>query len=161
MAKLFLNLTNGIESLKTYPIKDAHFIRIQSTYCEQKRWGKILQDLDYDFLMYLAKGEDCVVHDYSAHKKISRALYQGIPWIRYAILRTWGLYIHSVFVKNYNVTEYFKKCYDKLTEEDLRKINYVKKFVVTKEVKIFEVSENTKLDGKSEEHIKIFKEWKV
>ena len=72
----YINLTNGVEAISTLQ-GDYRFIRIQSTVCEQKLWDRLIQDLDYDFLMNLALGHKCIVYDFGARKPIPRAVYQG------------------------------------------------------------------------------------
>ena len=60
MIKNYVNLTNGIEALQQYKLAHYAFIRIQSTACEQHSWDKILQDLDYDFLMNVELANECL-----------------------------------------------------------------------------------------------------
>lgn len=79
--KRYVNLTNGIEAISQLNLSDYSFIRIQSTICEQKLWDRLIQDLDYDFLMNVALGNKCVVYDYGANKPIPRAIYQGLEFI--------------------------------------------------------------------------------
>ena len=81
----YLNLTNGLEYLDE--IDEYKLVRIQSTICEQKNWNKLIQDLDYNFLFDLAQGNTVEIYDTSSNKKISRALYQGVEFIRYVLLR--------------------------------------------------------------------------
>lgn len=58
----YINLTNGVEAIPMLEFwnEDYRFIRIQSTICEQKNWDRLIQDLDYDFLMNLALGHKCI-----------------------------------------------------------------------------------------------------
>lgn len=150
MERLFINLTNGIEVLEKFKNQipmPIGFIRIQSTYCEQKQWGKILRELDYSFLISIVTGEAVYVADYSAQKKEPRALYQGLEWIKFVLYKRL-LGINKVaYVKDYNVTEYFEQQYKKLTKEDLQKIDYVKKFLLVDRFQIFKIAGGTKLDG--------------
>lgn len=80
----YINLTNGIEVLPVLT-DEFKFIRIQSTACEQKLWDRIIQDLDYDFLLNAAIGNECVIYDYGAKKPIPRAIYQGVEFIKYVL----------------------------------------------------------------------------
>lgn len=89
MIKNYVNLTNGIEALQQYKLAHYAFIRIQSTACEQHSWDKILQDLDYDFLMNVALGNECVIYDYGTRKPVPRAIYQGVEFIKYVLNRFW------------------------------------------------------------------------
>lgn len=153
---LFLNLTNGIEALKrntnALPVS-VHFVRIQSTWCEQKRWKEIIQDLDYTFLMACRVVKDVCVIDYSAKKLVSRALYQGLPWIQYCLNRYWyGIEDEPVLVKHFDCTKYFKEQYDKLLNDKsgkamFKKLEYFKKFTGTGKVLLLSICDKTEHDG--------------
>lgn len=84
----FVNLTRGL--LCGCDIQHPHFLRIQSTHCEQKLWGRVLHDAGPDLLMHFAWGEPVTVHDLSEKPRVTRALWQGLPWIRYATERIWN-----------------------------------------------------------------------
>lgn len=56
-----------MEDLPSLSDVDYRFIRIQSTLCEQKNWDRILQELDYDFLMHAAHGNEIIVYDFRAN----------------------------------------------------------------------------------------------
>lgn len=122
----FINLTNGLELLDLIP--NPHFVRIQSTACEQKRWDFIIQDLDHTFLLNLAIGNHCVVWDCS-HKGESRAIWQGLPWIKFALENYWWGNPQIPFVKKHNVLNYFGQCYKTITEETKSKLSYYFKFI--------------------------------
>lgn len=83
----FRNLSRGF--LCGCSPSSAHIVRIQSTACEQKRWGAILHEVGGDFLYNLAIGNTCVVHDRSERDRETRACWQGLSWIRYATHRAW------------------------------------------------------------------------
>jgi len=68
---------------------DYRYVRIPSTWCEQKEWDRILTTLGADFLMDLAQGVQVSVHDFSERPRETRAMWQGLEWIRYALIRTW------------------------------------------------------------------------
>ena len=113
--KHYFNLTNGIEALEHIDIDNNQYgvIRIQSSWCERKEWLKILQDLDYDFLLNLAIGNECIVYDYGAKKDTSRAIYQGIEWIKYTLNRFWfDIIPNKVYVNNKDSTKYFEHEYE-------------------------------------------------
>lgn len=89
--KWYVNMTNGIEAI---PILEElnipfSFVNIQSTHLEQKHINLMMRGLGADFLMNLAIGKECVVIDYGAQKKNSRAIYQGLPLIKYICERSW------------------------------------------------------------------------
>lgn len=149
MTKYYLNLTNGIEFLDIpeFKNKDFNFVRIQSTSCEQHNWNKLLMELDYSFLLDLALGNHVVICDTSAHKKISRALYQGVEFIRFVLSKYWlGIELKSV-VKGQNCYNYFKEEYKKINEKTFKKLKYLKKFLNTDSINITTIGKNTTHDS--------------
>lgn len=159
MKKYYFNLTCGIEKLKDFDINNNFgFIRIQSTLCERHKFSKILLDLDYDFLLNLAIGNECIIYDYSAKKQVPRAFYQGIKFILYALNRYWFNKITNTFVKEFNCETYFDKVYAELNDEVFKKLKYFKKFLdINKNMKINieTISKNTKNDNNFEYYKKI------
>jgi len=133
----YLNLTNGLEYINE--IENYKFVRIQSSLCESKCWDKIIADLDYNFLFDLAIGNTIYIYDASSKKHETRALYQGIEFIRYVLLRRWfnfkSIEIQSI-VNGCNVREYFENEYKKLSKESKKKLDYVKKFIKSNEIYI-------------------------
>src|SRR3989304_3594428 len=157
MIKHFINLTNGIEALLYNAPDGIGFIRIQSTACEQKRWDFILQDLDNNFLMWLAIGAECVVIDFGANKNVPRAIYQGLEFVRYVLNRRWlGLAIKPI-VRGNNVSEYFSEQYDKLSDSTLKKLDYFKKFLLCHEIKLSSIASETCHDGQYEYYKEIIR----
>lgn len=138
MIKHYINLTNGIEAITQYNLKDYSFIRIQSTACEQHLWNKIILDLDNDFLMNVALGNECIIYDYGANKPVPRAIYQGVEFIKFALIKAWfcitpnRVYI-SKGIKTRNgsmdVSKYFDSAYNLLSKEALKKIKYFRTFI--------------------------------
>jgi hypothetical protein len=166
MKKLFINLTNGIEYLKGNDIPaDVSFIRIQSTYCEQKHWNSVFEDLDNNFLMNLALGTNCVVVDYGSRSDNgqSRAMSHGIPMILYVLNRLWLDKDTKPMIKGMNVHDYFSQVYDDLMNiRPLKaKLSYFKKFINTDRLHIIVQSQKTAMDGKYEEYAEILKDWHV
>jgi hypothetical protein len=146
----FLNLTNGIEYIPELSRVDG-YVRIQSTACEQKRWWFILSELDYSFLIPVVSGTAVTIYDASQRKQVSRALYQGLEWISFALVRFYFGESKKTFVNNNNVTAYFEKCYqneDEYKKIALNKMRYVSKIVVPHYPDITVVCRQTKLDGK-------------
>lgn len=150
----YINLTNGIEALLNLP-DDYHFIRIQSTICEQKNWDRLIQDLDYDFLMNVALGNEYYIYDYGARKPIPRAVYQGLEFLKYVLYRRWlSLEYKSNVVrrkdaKRNNCNDYFEKCYRNLKNRTLKKLDYFIPYVVG-EINIISVTSSTIHDGDKE-----------
>ncbi len=145
--KFFINIANGIEWLKDFPLQDVSFVRIQSTACEQKRWDFVLQDLDHNLLIHLALGYRCIILD-ASKKGISRAVWQGIEWVRYALNRAWFGREINAWVKSNNVTEYFRNEYNKLDKKVKAKLKYYKKFLLADYPEIYGISIHTDMDGK-------------
>jgi len=142
MKKYYYNLTNGLH-FKSHN-KPMGFIRIQSTACEQKRWNFILQDLDNDFLYNLAIGNICVVCDLSERKKETRALYQGLEWIKYVLYWRWLNQYYAPKIKDYDCSDYFLKQYLQLDNRSKKKIDYFKKFVSDNGINIKTINGNLK-----------------
>lgn len=157
----FVNLTNGIEIIPelTKSSTPYGFVRIQSTFCEQKMWGNILLDLDYTFLLPLARGLPVTVYDYGAKKEISRAIYQGLEWIRYALNRRWhGINNDKIYVRKHNVTTYFSEQYDMIDSKIFKKLDYFKRFLCTNRVLLSGQSASTTHDSDYEYYVKLLKE---
>lgn len=150
---IYINLTNGIEAIPTLS-EDYRFIRIQSTFCEQKLWDRMIQDLDYDFLMNLALGNLCVVYDFGANKPLSRALYQGLEFIKYVLNKRW---LNKDYAPNVNRStnrypinncrRYFVECYHRLENRTLKKLDYFSPFIMTDEINMAISGGSTIHDG--------------
>ena len=98
MIKNYINLTNGIEAIPEYDLSQYSFIRIQSTACEQHLWDRLLQELDYDFLINVALGNECVIYDYGTRKPVPRAVYQGVEFIKFVLNKLWYGVSDEVFI---------------------------------------------------------------
>ena len=151
----YLNLTNGIEALENYYFSELNFIRIQSTKLEQGLYEDVTMELDYDFLMHLALGYEIVVYDFSK-KKTSRAMWQGIEWIKYLLNKVWfdreitcpkGMHIH------------FEEQYQKLSKKARKKIKYFCKFLKTDHLDIKAVCEKTMMDGNYCHYSSVLDKW--
>lgn len=107
-----------------------------------------MDDLDYNFLMSLALGCRCFLYDYGANKDISRAMWQGVSWIKYALMRNWfGVEIDSFSKSGVNMNGCFSKAYYGLHKTTKKKLAYFKKFLNTDAINIQTVSGATKHDG--------------
>ena len=153
------NLTNGIEGIKKwnhlFENNPPVFVRIQSSQCEAKNWMKILEGLDNNFLMYLALGFKVFIVDGSQRKDIPRAIYQGLPWIKFALTKRWFNKIDTPIVKKANVIDYFSHEYDKIflfnqdsRKTDLKKrLDYFKPFLISDKIELSGLSFSTENDG--------------
>lgn len=153
MRVVYVNLTNGIEAIPQIQ-EPYRFIRIQSTICEQKNWDRLIQELDYDFLMNIAVGNEVVVYDYGARKPIPRAIYQGMEFIRYVLNRRWYGRVYRTDISRTNQVHirkgcdaYFEQCYLGLEDRTKKKLDYFKPFLLIDEVRISTVSFPTVHDG--------------
>lgn len=155
----FLNLTNGIEAIQRYElIYNIQFIRIQSCYIEENLYEDILIDLDHNFLMSLALGKKCIVYDFGAKAKTSKAIYIGIEWVRYVLNKRWFAKETRLIIKNKDVTEYFYKTYyTKLTKRTKKRIDYYKKFLLTENLNLLTITDSTTNDNKPEIYKEIIK----
>lgn len=132
----YINLTNGIEAIPAIGT-DYRFIRIQSTICEQKLWDRMIQELDYDFLMNIAIGNRCIIYDYGANKPVPRAVYQGIEFLRYVLFKRWTNKeyksdINKSLDKEHirrDCNSYFESCYRNLEDRTKKKLDYFKPYV--------------------------------
>lgn len=151
----YINLTNGIEALPILP-NGFRFIRMQSTICEQKLWDRLIQELDYDFLLNVAIGNECVIYDYGARKPIPRAVYQGIEFLKYVLHKRW---LNEEYLTDCNrgkgehirkdCNSYFESCYRNLENRTKKKLDYFKPYVVG-EVNVVAVTDTTVHDGDKE-----------
>ncbi|MPN21904.1 hypothetical protein SDC9_169286 [bioreactor metagenome] len=157
--KIFLNLTNGIQALDKFdiPPSKVNFIRIQSTYCENASFEKMLLTLDSNFLMWLALGYECVVYDFGAQSETSKAVYYGLEWIRYVLNKRWFGKDTIPYIKGKNVSNSFHKFYMNLGKKTKKQIDYYKKFLMTNELKLTAVTAATEHDNQPEVYFNILK----
>jgi hypothetical protein len=147
----FINLTNGIQAIEDYNLKNLHFIRIQSTWCEQKEWERIILTISDDFLMYAALNVPCVVYDYGANKNIPRAIWQGLEWIKFVLTRVW--YNTDYHIKSRgskSMENYFNVELKRLSAIAYNRIAYYRKYLtnpVTKQFNIQAVTNSTDKDN--------------
>lgn len=145
----FINLTNGIEAIADYGL-DPHkvrFIRIQSTACEQKRWGDIIMQLSDDFLISAALGYHCVVYDYGANKGVPRAIWQGLEWIKYALWRRWYGQQYRPTGRAITMEPYFAERYRELSPRVKARLDYFKSYCASHLPQISAITESTTYDG--------------
>lgn len=149
----YINLTNGIEAIPSLSGIEYRFIRIQSTLCEQKNWDRILQELDYDFLMNAALGNEIIVYDFGANKPIPKAVYLGLEFIKYSLYKRW---LKQEYLTRINRTtnetirkdcnSYFESCYKDLERRTKTKLDYFKPYVVG-EIHIRAITASTQHDN--------------
>ena len=124
----FVNLTRGL--LCPCAPADPHYLRIQSTRLEQKAFELVIREIGPDFLMHLALGAEVVVHDVSERPRTTRALWQGLPWVRFVCERTWaGVALTAPLMRNgHNAAGYFEEQYRALSDGTVRWVGYFGQF---------------------------------
>lgn len=169
----YVNLTNGIEFLPE--LSDYRFIYIKSTHFERHELESIMMSLSDDLLMNLALGNKCVIYDYGMYFDIPRSIWEGVPWIKYALGRAWfgreddyfiarwkhrGKYIGNRTIleqekhaKNYRV--FFRNRYDKMDKRIIERLTYYKKFLQSAKINIEGRSRKTEHDGDTSFYKKI------
>jgi len=128
MRRHFLNLTNGIEAIERHHLtgEEIEFVRISSTDCEHKlgapQWDAILCELDTNLAMALARGDRCIVYDYSRDRDLSHALAYGVAWIRFALTVAWlGNVIKPLMVDGDDVSGFFARQWWRHTSKRARR----------------------------------------
>lgn len=145
----FLNLTNGIAWASA--IKHDGLVRIQSTACEQKLWSDIIADLDYSFLIPLAMGRPCVIYDCGARKETSRAIWQGVEFIRAASTMRWMGRRIPVIWRGHDASVYAHQQIARLDRRAKSRLDYAGRFLATSNLSLRGVSVATTHDGDYEQ----------
>jgi hypothetical protein len=155
MVRHYLNLTNGIEAIELFNLdpQDVHFIRIQSTTCEQKRWAWLLDNLDTDFLLHLAMGTECIVYDGTTRGRdgVPRALWQGLEFVKYVLEKVW---FNQEYDAPKGMSAYFAGVFNNLPKPTLIKIKQFRRYLQADELKLRVVSWKTDHDGDYLLHIR-------
>jgi len=125
----FINLSGGLKAVDDYNLKNFHVIRIQSTWCEQKRWEDILISLSDDFLFNAALGNTCVIYDYGARKPIPRAVWHGVQWIIFTLNKRWHSVVYHPVGRCSSSLNYFEGIYLTLSKRTKARLDYFGKFV--------------------------------
>jgi hypothetical protein len=130
--RTYLNLSNGLFAVANPHVQVSSFagvIRLQSTWCEQKRWAEILDAFSDDILFHLAIGNRCVVIDYGANKEVSRAIWQGLELIKFVISRVWVSEDYKPQGRAASAYSYFSEVYTNLPASTITRLKYFRKFV--------------------------------
>lgn len=153
----FINLTNGIEAIKEYNLTGYSFIRLQSTWCEQRLWNNFFFDLDNNLLINLALGNECIIYDYNSRhlNKPPRAIWQGLNFVITVLYFIW-------FNKEYEDTDpallnYFKIEYNKLSPTVIKRLKYFRRYLMTDKLNIKTICKYTKNDGNYKYYSEILK----
>ena len=158
----YVNLTNGVEALQTMNTLglEPRFVSIQSTKLEQKEYDSMMLELGADLLLNLAIGKICVVIDYGANKKNSRAVYKGVPLIKYICERAWFGEAEPPKILNRTDNRVKQHCdiefdyiYNNLSKKTKRYLNKYKKYTPINKlnkVNLIGISNSTVHDGDAE-----------
>lgn len=125
------NLSRGLTAVQHLPFGTyVAAVRIPSTWCEQHLWGRVLETLGAHFYFDLAMGREVLVHDRSEKRRETRAMWQGLSWIRYAVNRAWGLPNGLEFTRNgMFVGDYWEEEWRKLPKRTIALLRYYKDYV--------------------------------
>ena len=108
---------------------DVRYVRIQSTACEQKRWGPLLDTLGAGLLMPLARGSTCVVHDCSERERVPRSIWQGVEWIRWVCEAVWNRrHTDSIVRGGHNAKGYWAAELLKLPDTTVNMLRYYRRW---------------------------------
>lgn len=166
-AKIWLNLTNGIEAA---PFLDKlkvpyDFCRFRSCSFEQKRWMDAIDSMPDDMLMRLAIGQKQVIIDFGANKPCPRAMRQGIPIAIRRLAISWELcddmdehlYMFSRNGKVMQCDKDFTKHTMSINKQQRNRINYFGKYA-NKDTGIVDITmlcAPTAYDGDYNHHVGI------
>ena len=159
----YINLSNGLEALDEGIIGEIRFMRLQSTSCEHYRWEYILDSLSDDFLLDVCAGNEIVVHDRACSLRaggLSRAQWQGIEWVKYALSRTGFGMVLALEKPFKHVPGYWREVYSKLSSKTLGRLVWYSKWATDDLIRIRCVGGLAKHDGDSGWHKKVWKNWK-
>lgn len=162
----FINLTNGIEAIEEYELSgdEVEFIRISSTDCEHKlgapQWDSILAELDVGFLLALARGDTCIVYDYSKLRKQSRAQTYGLLWIMFALNLSWFRRDSSpVMIDGEDMGGMFRRIWrTRVGRRTKKKLAYFQHFLTTDEVRLRAEPGQTKRDRDWEYYLRVLRD---
>lgn len=143
----FINLTNGLscphtQSNQLFDLDEWHYIRIQSTHCEQKLWHLVLDSVTDDLLMHMVLGHECVIHDYSEKPRATRACWQGVSLIKRIVEQLLGLPMSPITGRGGKSLEIYldSVIFNLIVNHEHRLINkmvpYYKKFLCTSSINI-------------------------
>ena len=158
----YLNLTNGLERLDRGPA-DQHqwrFLRLQSTWCEQKLWEDIIwSSVSDDLLFNLAVGNLCIVVDYGARKQEPRAVWQGLEWVKFVLHMRWYGVRYEPTGRCETAGKYFYDQYCRMGPRTAAKLDYFKPFLYGYDViRLAALRESTMHDGDKDYYANLVKE---
>lgn len=142
----FVNLTEGLRAIAEHGLVAPHYLRIQSTWCEQKRWRDVLWAVSDDFYMNVALGRACFIYDYSAKGMVPRSIWQGLAWVQYCWQRRLrGIVRPALLGRSAKCDRYFAEEYAKLDRRTLGRLDYYRRFMVNAPEEITAIT--NRIDG--------------
>ena len=146
----FVNLTNGLQAIKDYKLEDYRFMRLQSTACEQKKWMQIIDNLSEELLLHLAVGNNCIVYDYGADKRVPRSVWQGLEFIKFVLNKKWLGKEYQLEGRMKQAQKYFDIVYHNLPARSFSKIKYFGRYLNTKDINLSAVTSSSRKDNNLE-----------
>lgn len=129
MSTEFVNLTRGL--LCGRDVEAGRYLRVQSTWCEQKRWSDVLLTTSPDLFFHAAQGHVCVVHDRSERERLTRAQWQGLSWLRFACSTAWyGKAEPEYARRGQRIDGYWQQCWDSLPERTRKYVGWFSRWSV-------------------------------
>jgi hypothetical protein len=129
-------------------IEQYRVIQLRSTWCEQKLWERIIQTISSDLLFNLAIGNRCVVVDYSAKKRPTRAVGQGLEWLKFVLWLRWYGVRYEPMGRCKAAGKYFDNEYRAMGRTTARRLDYFKTFLNPDgEIRLESECGQTKHDG--------------
>lgn len=88
---VYVNESNGLQALPLLHELGVSpcFCYIRSTHFERKQPNDAIRDIPDDMLASASMGYRILVVDYGARKDKSRAVWQGVPYLKYVLERAW------------------------------------------------------------------------
>lgn len=143
----YLNLTSGLELRPLYPT--ARLVRIQSSHLEAHAFSKAIAALDYQFLFDAADEGVLLLDCWSRKPPLTRAQWQGVPWLKYAYAAANKQVLPQVPSQFENDFEFMYL--HGLERDDKSKLRYVFKMTQASELRIECFGAKSTLDGQYEE----------
>lgn len=104
-------------------------VRIPSTWCEQKKWNDILVTLPPQMWILMSLSVPLVMHDVSEKPRETRAVWQGLSWIRFAVNCAWDLPVGKEISRSrMNVNPYWAKVFHELPTSTRNLLRYYLNF---------------------------------
>ncbi len=131
----YVNLTNGLEGFARRWVQPQHvrYMRVQSTYLEQKRFYQVIEGLSDDLLFNLATGRKCVIIDFGARKEVPRAIWQGMEFVMYCLHVLWLDETYKfAYERSQRCKPYFWQLLQAMPDSCRKKLQYYKRYCAGK-----------------------------